>query len=185
MNETLKTIMARNSCRDFKDTPLTKQQLDTIIGAALAAPSAMNRQPWHLVVVQNKAFIEEMDADGMGTLAAAEDQTVYNRFKERGGKLFYNAPCLVYILGDGSPYSKMDSGILCQNIALAAQSIGLSSCIVGMANVPLTGLRGGEYKKRMNFPEGYEFAIGILLGNPISGKEPHEPDFSKVSYVES
>ena len=183
MNETIKTIMERNSCRDFKDTPLTDEQLKAIVGAALAAPSGMNRQPWRLVVVKDKAIIDELDAEGMGMLRAAEDKTMLNRFLERGGKMLYNAPCLVYILSDSSTWSPLDCGIQCQNIALAAQSLGLSSCIVGMANMPLTGPRGDEFKKRMNFPDGYVFAIGILVGAPNTGKEPHELDESKVTYV--
>ena len=83
MNETIKNIMERNSCRDFKDTPLTDEQLKTIVDAALAAPSAMNRQPWHLVVVKDKALIDELDAAGMGIISAAEDKSTYNRMKER------------------------------------------------------------------------------------------------------
>ena len=183
MNETLKTIMARNSCRDFKGAPLTDEQVKTIVDAALAAPSAMNRQPWHIVVVTDKALIEELDADGMGIIAANEDKTTYNRMKDRGGKLLYNAPCLLYILSDGSAWAPLDCGILCQNVAIAAQSLGLSSCIVGMANMPLTGPRGDEFKKRLKFPDGYVFGIGILVGEPNTGKEPHELDLTKVTYV--
>ena len=183
MNETIKTIMERNSCRDFKSTPLTDEQIKTLVSAALAAPSGMNRQPWKLVVVTDKALIEELDAEGMGILKAAEDQAGYKRFMDRGGKLLYNAPCLVYVLSDSTQWSPLDCGVLVQDIALAAHSIGLGSCIVGMANLPLTGPRGDEFKKRLKFPDGYEFAIGILVGTPNVGKEPHELDYSKVSYV--
>jgi nitroreductase len=102
---------------------------------------------------------------------------------ERGGKLLYNAPCLIVILSDGSKWGSLDSGILCQNVVLAAQSLGLGSCIVGMAGVPLGGPRGDEFKKRLSFPEGYEFAVGVLIGTVNSGKEPHELDMGKVTYV--
>ena len=183
MNEILKTIAQRNSCRDFKDTPLTDEQIEAIVDAALAAPSAMNRQPWYLVVVKDKALIEELDAEGMGMLAAAEDKAGYQRFKDRGGKLLYDAPCLVYVLSDGSAWASLDCGILTQNITLAAQSLGLSSCVVGMAGLPLTGPRGDEFKKRLKFPDGYVFGIGVLVGVPNTGKEPHELDKNKVTYV--
>ena len=183
MNETIKNIMERNSCRDFKDTPLTEDQLKTIVDAALAAPSAMNRQPWHLVVVKDKALIDELDDAGMAMISAMEDKSTLNRMKDRGGKILYNAPCLIYILSDGSAWAGMDGGILCENIAIAAQALGLSTCIVGMANMPLTGPQGDDFKKRLNFPEGYEFGIGILVGVPNKGKEPHELDYGKVTYV--
>ena len=183
MNEVLKAITERNSCRDFADKPLTDEQVKAIAAAALAAPSAMNKQPWHVVLVKDKALVDELDAEGMRILSAAEDKSAYNRMKDRGGKLLYNAPCLVYILSDGSSYAQIDSGILCQNVTLAAQSLGLSSCIVGMAGVPLNGPKGDEFKKRMRFPDGYTFAIGVLVGTPNTSKEPHEADLSKITYV--
>ena len=185
MNETLKTIMGRNSCRDFKGAPLTDGQIKTVVDAALAAPSAMNMQPWRLVVVKDKALIEELDAEGMGILAASEDKAAYERAMGRGGKMFYNAPCLIYVLSEGTKWASLDCGILCQNITLAAQSIGLSSCIVGMAMIPLTGTHGNKFMERMAFPEGFTFAIGVLVGEPNVGKEPHELDYNKVTYVGS
>ncbi|HOO26028.1 MAG TPA: nitroreductase family protein [Clostridiales bacterium] len=44
MNETLKSIAERYSCRDFADTPLTDEQIKALADAALSAPSAVNRQ---------------------------------------------------------------------------------------------------------------------------------------------
>jgi len=101
----------------------------------------------------------------------------------RGGKMFYNAPFLILVLSDGSSWGTLDSGILCQNVVLAAESLGLGTCIVGMARLPINGPKGDEYKKRLGFPEGYVFEIGVLVGEIKSGKEPHEHDRSKVSYV--
>jgi len=183
MNETLKNIAGRYSCRDFASTPLTIEQEKQLIDAALAAPSAVNRQPWRLIVVRDKALIDEMDAEGMAIMAADEDKTGYERMKARGGKLFYNAPFLVLILSDGSKWGALDSGILCQNIAIAAQSIGLATCMVGMAAIPLNGPNGASLQKRLGFPEGFHFAIGILAGTPLSGKDPHELDHGKVTYI--
>ena len=183
MNEILQAIAARNSCRDFADTPLTEEQIKAIADAALAAPSAMNRQPWRIVMVTEKAIVDELNEEGMSILAAAEDKAGYNRMMDRGGKMFYNAPCMMIVLNDGSPYAAMDSGILCQNVTLAAQSLGLSTCIVGMAGVPLSGPRGDEFKNRLKFPDGFTFGIGILIGVPNTGKEPHELDQSKITFI--
>ena len=182
-NEVLKAIFERNSCRDFTGTPLTDDQLKTIIDTALAAPSAVNLMPWHLVVVTDKATIEELDTEGMNVLSSADDKTAYDRVMGRGGKMLYNAPCLIYILGNESKYAGIDSGILVENIAIAAQSMGLGSCIVGMAGIPLAGPNGDEIKKRLKFPDGYHFVIGILVGAANSGKEPHEFDRSKVTML--
>ena len=183
MNDRLKTIMSRYSCRDFENTPLTEEQVSTIAKAAAASPSAMNRQPWHIIMVTDKALINELDAEAMNILAAADDKSAYERFMSRGGKMFYNAPCMVMAASDGSEYAAMDCGILSQNVALAAHSIGLGSVICGMARIPLTGPRGAEWKQRLRFPDGYVFGIAVLIGTAKSGKEPHELDMGKVTFV--
>ena len=182
MNETIKTIMERYSCRDFADTPLTDKQIKALVDAALAAPSALNRQPWHIIVITDKTLIEELDAEGMSILRAAEDQSGYERIKSRGGKIFYNAPCMIIAASDGSDYTVMDCGILSQNVTLAAHSLGLGSVICGMAGVPLNGPRGDELKKRLQFPDGYGFGIAVLVGTAKTGKESHELDKNKVTY---
>jgi len=131
----------------------------------------------------DKALIDEMDAEGMNILAAAEDKSGYERIKSRGGKLFYGAPCMIMVASDGSGAAPMDCGILSQNVSLAAHSLGLGSVICGMAGIPLSGPRGDAYKKRMQFPDGYGFGIAILIGTANSGKAPHELDMNKVTYI--
>jgi len=180
MNETLKNIATRYSCRDFADTALTDLQINAIVEAALASPSSMNRQPWHIIVVTDKALIEELDAEGMKIIASWEDKSAFERINSRGGKLFYNAPCLVIVASDGSD---LDCGIVSQNISLAAHSLGLGNVICGMAGIPLSGPRAEELKKRLKFPDGLKFAMAVLVGTAKSGKAPHELDRSKVTYI--
>ena len=182
MNETLKTIAERYSCRDFADTPLTAAQAGALARAAVAAPSAMDRQPWRVIVITDKAIIDEMDAEGMRLLAAG-DQAAYERFMSRGGRLFYNAPCMVLAVSDGSGCAAMDCGILSENVALAAHALGLGSVICGMAGVPLDGPRRSEFKQRLHIPDGYGFGIAVLVGTAKSGKAPHEPDMGKVTFI--
>lgn len=183
MNETLKTIMERYSCRDYDGAPLTGGQIQAIADAALAAPSAVNRQPWHVIIITDKSLIDELDEDCMSILAAAEDKTAFERMMSRGGKVYYNAPCLVLVASDGSSYASMDCGILSQNVALAAHSLGLASVICGMAGMPLSGPRREAWRKRMQIPEGYQFGIGVLVGAAKSGQKPHDLNRAKVTYV--
>jgi nitroreductase len=183
MNETLKTIFDRYSCRDFAETPLTDEQIKLIVDAALASPSGMNRQPWHVIMITDKALIEELDAEAMNILANAEDKSMYERIQSRGGKVFYNAPCMFLAASDGSKYATMDCGILSQNVALTAHSLGLGNVICAMAGIPLNGLREDELKKRLQFPKGYDFGIAVLLGTAKTGKAPHELDYGKVTYI--
>jgi len=183
MNEVLKAIMDRNSCRDFSGEPLTQDQAKSLVNAALAAPSAVNRQPWHVIMCTDKTLIDEMNGNAMEILAAEEDKTGYNRIMERGGKVFYNAPCMMVVASDGSEWAPMDAGILIENVALAAHSLGLGNVICGMARIPLNGPKGADFIKRLQFPAGYTFGIAILIGKANKGKEPHELDMGKVTYV--
>jgi len=183
MTETLKNIYERYTCRDFKETPITDQNIEYLVKAALSSPSAKNIQPWHVIIVTDRVLIDELDVEGMSILGAAEDKSTYERMMSRGGTLFYNAPCLALILSDGSKWGTLDCGILCQNMVIAAESLGLGTCIVGMAGVPINGPKAKEYQKRLGFPEGYTFEIGVLVGEIISGKEPHEHERGKISYI--
>ena len=183
MNEALKTIMNRYSCRDFADTPLTDEQVKVIAEAAAASPSAMNRQPWHIIMITDKVLIDKLDAEGMNILATAEDKSAYERFMSRGGKIFYNAPCMVMVASDGSEWATMDCGILSQNVSLATHSLGLGSVICGMAGIPLSGPRGDEWKQRLRFPDGYGFGIAVLIGTAKNSKTPHELDMGRVTQL--
>jgi len=180
MNETLKTILERYSCRDFASAPLTDEQLDAITQAALAAPSAINMQPWKVIIVTDKALIEEIDAIGVEQLTAGGDRATYERIQSRGGKMLYNAPCMVVIAIEDTKYSRFDCGILTQNVALAAHSLGLGSVICAMVGQVFAGPRGEELRARLRFPEGYIFGMSVLIGTPNSGKEPHALEWDKV-----
>ena len=68
MNPVQKAITERNSCRSFTGAPLSEAQVKALAEAALAAPSAMNNQPWRIVVVTDKALIDDMNLEGMRML---------------------------------------------------------------------------------------------------------------------
>jgi len=181
MNDTLRSIAQRYSCRAYEDRAPEPEKLEAIALAAAQAPSGMNVQPWQIVVITDKALIDEMDVESMRMLAESEDKTAYNRFVERGGKMFYNAPCMFMILQ--KPGSGLDCGIVSENIALAATSLGLGNVICGMAAVPLTGEKGDCYKEKIGFPDGWEFGMAVLVGYAKAAGAPHAPDMSKIRYL--
>jgi len=185
MNETLRVIHSRFSCRAFTDKALPDATLDAIARAAIAAPSAMNRQPWRVIVVKNKKLIDEMDAEGMRVLAAAENKSAYDRILSRGGRLFYNAPCLVALaIEKPAQYAAYDCGIVAQTVTLAAASLGVNSVICGFAKISFSGGRGAEFATRLGFPPDYELGLAVLLGHAASDDgKPHEPDASKISVI--
>jgi len=184
MTETIKNIRERFSCRGFESAPLKQEQVEALEAAALAAPSARNLQPWHIIVVADKKEIEFLDAEGMSELGTYDDKTMYKLMQERGGSLFYNAPYLMIILAEEkSDWASLDCGILCQNVVLAAESMGLGSCIIGLAGVPLNGKNKDELQKRFKFPAGYKFAVAVAVGEIEHSKKPHDPDQTKVTHI--
>lgn len=182
MNETLQIISRRYACRDYEGRLPEKEKLEAIALAAVQSPSAMNRQPWQVVVITNKSLIEEMDAEGMAILAEAEDKSTYERFMNRGGTLIYNAPCMYLILKQAG--TDIDTGIVSENICLAAGSLGLDSVICGMASIPFNGSKGDEFKKKVGLSNGWEFGVAVLVGYGRTKKEPHIPDTFKIKYLE-
>ena len=60
----LEVIMSRTSIRSFTGDPVSKEQLEVILKAGMAAPTAMNSQPWRFVVITDKARIEELFCNG-------------------------------------------------------------------------------------------------------------------------
>lgn len=182
MNETLKTIAARYSCRAFTGEAIMQEDVKAIALAGLQAPSALNLQPWKIVVIQDKDLIEEMDAAVMECLAKQNDTSTYDRMMSRGGKLFYNTSCIFLVVmkkGTG-----LDCGIVTENMALAAASLGLGNVICGMMRMVFDTPKGEAFREKL-IPEGYEFGMSLLVGYAAdAGKgNPHEPDMSKIVYI--
>jgi len=185
---TIESIHTRYSCRAFSDKMPSDNDLQLIAEAAIAAPSGMNRQPWQIIVVKNKELLAELEAEGMINLMASPDQSVYERIMSRGGKLYYNTPCQIIVaINKSTPtgYEPYDCGMVVQNIALAATSLGMESLICGLATFSFAGEKGEEFKRRLNFAEGYDLGLSVLVGYAKApGGKPHQPDLSKITVIE-
>lgn len=187
MNETLEVIAKRYSCRDYREEMPSDEILWAIARAAVQAPSGMNRQAWRVIVVKDRALMKDMETEGMSYLAGMEDKSAYNRIMDRGGRLFYGAPCMIVAPIDPKQYAPalIDCGILCQNIALAATSLGVANIMCGYTGLAFaSGLRAEEFGRRLGFPEGYAFGCSVLLGYANTTRPPHLPDEGKISFVE-
>ena len=88
MNDTLKTIAKRYSCRNFSDKAVSDADLQAIADAGIQAPSARNVQGWHITAVKNKALIAEIEAEGMRVLSEMPDKSSYERIMSRGAGCF-------------------------------------------------------------------------------------------------
>ena len=186
-NNTLKAISERFSCRAFTDRVPEQSDLDAIALAAVEAPSGQNRQGWQFIVVRNRELIGEMDREGLRVLSRMGNRAMIERIESRGGKLFYNAPCVIVIaVKEALPKGAelIDCGIAAQNIVLAATSLGIASLHCGFVACAFAGDRAADFKQRLKFPPGYECGMGVLLGYAERVSAPHAPDLSKISYVD-
>jgi nitroreductase len=122
--ETQQAIMTRRSIRAFKDTPVSDEQLKTLLDAAMNAPSAGDGRPWHFVITTDRA---KLDA-----LAAGVDE---------GNAMFKQAQAAVLICLDESlegfkGFGVQDCSCAAQNLQLAAHDLGLGTVWIAIINVP-------------------------------------------------
>lgn len=176
MNEVLHAIECRCSTRGYTDEKLTQEQLEALLRAGLQAPTAANRQEIHISVIEGghpllKAIEEEM-------LAGAKAKNPAHNF-------YYEAPVLFLLSGDAAfSWSPVDAGIAAQNIALAAEGMGLGSLIIGCIKNAMRGPRQAEFSSALKFPEGYAFEVAVAVGHKAVSKEPHVYSMEKnVSYI--
>ena len=64
MNDKLRIIFERRSVRRYQDKPVTEDMVKDMLEAAMAAPSAVARDPWHLIVVRDKQMLARI-AEGL------------------------------------------------------------------------------------------------------------------------
>ena len=184
-NETLNLIADRRSHRAYEKTPLTQEQLDAILKAAVESPSAVNRQPWHFTVVRNQELLDEMNRAVWETMMKRDPEKRSARFADTNFHVFYHAPTVIFISGmPDFHYTPIDGGIAVENIALAAESLGLGSVILGMPRDAFAGDKADEFRKALKFPEGWDFVIAIAIGVPTDTKAAHPVKEDRISFVD-
>jgi nitroreductase len=172
-NPVLQAISDRRSIRSYKDEKVTKEQLDTLLKAAVESPSARNAQPWHFSITQNPAILNEINAEVSKNL----DKDV--------GDIFHGAKTAIFISCDaGSRWGRLDCGIAAQSIALAAHATGLGSVILGMPEAAFTGPKGDYFNKLLTFPQGHSFAVALAVGVPAGSKEAHPLEKDRITFVD-
>lgn len=180
----LEAIFSRCSVRAFTDQPLTSGQISDLSNAGLAAPTAMNRQPYQLIVVKDKNLLREVEKATVDYFVS-QNPEIAQRNADRGNKVFYNAPAAFFIAIDNDAnYAKFDCGIVAQTIALAATGMGLGSVILGMPRGAFMGDLAEEMRIRLQFPDEYDFGLCVAVGHTDGEpKDPHPLNPSKLTII--
>lgn len=165
MNEIIQNILNRRSVRVYKEEQIKKEDLDLILQAGLFAPSGCNMQPWHFTVVQNKDLLKELNVESKKGFADSEIEMFRKMANNEQYDIFYNAPTAIVISGEKSALTALtDCSAATENMILAAESLGIGSCWIGLITFLFKGQKAPEYIKKLNIPEGYEPYYAITLG---------------------
>lgn len=178
-------LLTRRSIRKYTEQQVTKAQIDSIMKCAMYAPSALNKQPWEVRVVQNKKWLNELNERFKKYAEGKDVQGSAAKYKEPGFSVFHNAPTLIVIARDKSnPSSMLDCGIILENILLSAHAIGLGTCPIGSAVPVLNSEDNKDLLKVINIPEGYDIAITAALGYPNEVPPVKERYEEKIKVIE-
>lgn len=176
-NEVIETIMSRRSIRQYKDMPVERTKMDTILMCGINAPNGMNRQSWEIRVV-GKEYI-----DGVTKLYVEEnpDAAKDPSFKN----IFRNAPVAVLVAADTEyELSQIDCGLLGENMMLSAWSMGIGSCCLGSPVRFLKSETAKEFYDKLQFSDGYELVYAIGFGYPDEAPAAKPRDAQKIKYVD-
>ena len=157
----LNAIMTRCSVRQYQDKPVEQAKVEKMLRAGMAAPTAVNRQPWHFVVVNTREALDR--------LAGANP---------RGGML-RSAPLAIVVCGDmnkalegkGQEYWIQDTSAATENILLAAHAMGLGAVWTGAW--PMED-RVKSISEALQLPEHIVPLCTIVIGYPKGDAQPKD-----------
>jgi nitroreductase len=185
MNPVIEAIKNRRSIRSYKQKPVPRDIINTIIQAGNQAPSRGREeevggkkvfcfQPWRFVVVQNSEFKQKLVQTTLpfwknmtGSIKETHPETYENVMKqykampEPKDMVYYSAPVILFVIGlKGFDVS---CALACENIMIAATSFGLGSCYVGFGAM-VTG--NADVVEALELKDNERIFGPILLGYP-------------------
>ena len=148
--DVIDAILTRRSIRKYTGQMVSDQQVEIILKAAMYAPSAVNKQPWHFIVFRNKLIAEK--------IAEFHPNSYMLREASMGILVCFDEK-LQHDIG----YGELDCSAATQNILLASHGIGLGAVWIGI--VPRKN-RIASVKKVFNLPVNIiPFAL-VAVGYP-------------------
>ena len=167
-------ITGRRSVRAYTSAAVGKAGIEALIAAAIAAPNAVNEQPWHFTVVRNAARLDRISAAAkahMQKLMAGRQfpPHLHGPIHDTDFHIFYHAPALVVISTREGDWQKENAALAAENLMLAAHAAGLGSCWIGFAQ---RWLETAEGRAALSLPEGYTPVAPIILGHPAETPPP-------------
>jgi len=155
----INNIMTRTSIRQYTNEPVSQQDVETLLRAGMAAPTAVNAQPWHFVAITDKAKLKELAATN------------------RRGSMIEQAALAIVVCGNmdkamkgkGQAYWIQDCSAATENILLAAHGLGLGAVWTGL--YPMDD-RVAAVSQVLKLPETIVPLCTIVIGHPAESPEP-------------
>jgi nitroreductase len=144
MNPTIEVINNRKSTRAYDSKPVPRELIETIIKAGNQAPftSITRSQPWRFVVVEKPEFKKKLLETTFPFWKNATEgmkenfpeiykmaMSIYEAMDEPKDVIYYNAPVIIFVIGPAN--NAVSCALACENIMIAASSLGLGSCYTG------------------------------------------------------
>lgn len=160
-NQAYENIMTRTSVRAYTDRDITEEQMDTLLRAAMAAPTAGNKQPWRFVVIRDRKTLDFI-GDNFNSMT-----------------MMKRAPVGVVVCGnenatfdgDGREYWVQDASAATENLLLAAHSIGLGAVWCGVYPIPE---RVKQFSELLALPDSILPLNCIAIGYPSVAPTPKD-----------
>ena len=171
-NPALFSIMTRSSVRAYTDQAISNDTIEAILRAAMAAPTAVNSQPWHFVVVTDRARLDSIAA----TLPNAE-------------RMLNQTPLAIavcgnenrFLQGEGREYWVQDCSAATENLLLAAHALGLGAVWCGI--YPIAD-RVADARRALLLPDSITPLCIVPIGHPADKPNVKDKwDISKISYL--
>lgn len=164
-NETLNVIRSRRSTRAYLPEQIEASELEAILEAGIYAPSASNQQPWHFSVIQNKELIDRL-SDEFCSMARVSENEYFRQFvKNENFHVFYHAPTVIILSGDENRKTAIvDTAAAVQNMMIAAESMDIGTCWIGLVNLVFGSEKGAAYSDEAGIPQGYKFLQAVAMG---------------------
>lgn len=150
MDKTIEDIMTRRSVRAFAKKAVSREDLETIVEAALSAPSACGKKPWHVVVIE----------DAKTRKRVTEAMEWFKPVEEAGAAILVCGEPSKSFQGD---YWLVDCAALSENVLLAARALGLGSCWCGLSPIEDNV---GRIRSVLDIPEHLVPFSMIAIGHP-------------------
>ena len=177
----------RRSIREYQEKDVPLSVVREIIQDTSLAPTASNRQPCRFIIIRNRKLIKKLSDESKRNLL---DDLIRNpalplkqyeaALRDEQFNVFYNAPCLIYIVGSRDCVSlREDGGLTAAYFMFSAASRGLGTCWIGLG----AHIRDRGILEEIALPEDCRIVAPLILGYPASippASERRAPEIIKV-----